>query len=315
MNDALAQSTHPQALSVARIALVAGLGITALKLSIFWLTHSVAVLSDALESIINVVAAGIMLYSIWYSARPADREHPYGHGKIEFMAVGMEGWLILVAGVLIAVEAVRRLFTPVELQRLEMGMWLLAGMTMLNATLAVYVWRAGVRLGHQVLVADGKHLMTDVASTGGVFVGLLLVHWTGYRQLDSLVAVGLAGAIMYTSWRLLWQSFHGLMDSTTQRESSAITDILNDEVARGQIVGYHKVRHRKSGAFHWVDMHLHVDGDLSVREGHELASRIEHRIELALGRANATAHLEPAENQARLAPDDPAATLPHSDTT
>ncbi|MEX0653087.1 MAG: cation diffusion facilitator family transporter [Phycisphaeraceae bacterium] len=311
MRDTPGNST--QAMRVARIALVAGLFITALKFAIFFITHSVAVLSDAMESIINVVAAGIMLYSIWYSSRPADREHPYGHGKIEFLAVGLEGWLILVAGTLIGFEAIRRLVAPVELQQLTLGLWLLGIMAVLNAALAIYVWRSGVRLNNQVLVADGKHLMTDVASTVGVFAGLLLVQWTDYQRLDSAVAILVAAIILFTSWRLLWQSFHGLMDRTSDQSTRTITAILDEEIAQGQILGYHKVRHRQSGAFHWVDMHLHVQGDMSIRAGHELASRIEGRIEKSLGQANATAHLEPADEQATLADDDPAAKLPRSD--
>ncbi|MFA9476703.1 cation diffusion facilitator family transporter [Phycisphaerales bacterium AB-hyl4] len=306
-------SNTKQAMRVARIALIAGLAITAIKFGIFFLTNSIAVLSDALESIINVVAAGIMLYSIWYGSRPVDRDHPYGHGKIEFMAVGLEGWLILVAGVLIGFEAVRRLISPAELQQLGLGLWLLGGMAVLNGALAVYVWRAGIRYRNQVLVADGKHLMTDVASTIGVFVGLLLVHYTGHQQLDSVAAILVAAAILFTSWRLLWQSFHGLMDRASPHDTQTITSILDEEIAQGHIAGYHKVRHRLSGGFHWVDMHLHVDGDMTIHQGHDLASRIEQRIQHALGQANATAHLEPIEDQANLTEDDPAATLPRSD--
>ncbi|HEX7011063.1 MAG TPA: cation diffusion facilitator family transporter [Phycisphaeraceae bacterium] len=280
---------------VARHALAAGAAIMLLKFGVFAITNSVAVLSDAMESIINVAAAAVMLYTIWYSNRPADSEHPYGHGKIEAMAVGLEGWLILIAGLVIGVEAIRRLITGTAPQELNLGIWLLAGVGVLDAALAVYVWRAGRRYHNATLIADGKHLMTDVASTVGVLAGLGLVQWTGRAWVDPLVAIVMASLIFFASWRLLWESFHGLMDTSDPADEQAILEILDEEVAQGTIHGYHKVRHRHSGPFHWVDMHLQVDGSISVRQGHELASRIEHRIEQRLGRANATAHLEPSD--------------------
>ncbi len=286
----------PNGIVIQRVALhaiLAGLVITVLKFGVFWLTNSVAILSDALESIINIVAAGVMFYSLWLSNRPADKEHPYGHGKAEFLAVGMEGWLILFAGLLIAIVAVRRLFTGVEPTRLGVGLWMLFGIGLLVAALAAYVWRAGIKYKCEPLVADGKHLMTDVASTAGVLFGLLLVRWTGWYWLDPVVAILVAGLCLCLSWRLLWQSIHGLMDTSDPEDDKAICAILNDEKDTGRIRGYHKVRHRHNGAFHWVDMHLQVGGAMSVADSHALASRIEGRVEAELGRANATAHVEP----------------------
>jgi cation diffusion facilitator family transporter len=277
-------------------ALVAGAVITLLKFSIFWVTNSVAVLSDALESIINVAAAAMLMYSIWLSNRPADHDHPYGHGKIEFLAVGLEGWLILLSGLLIAVEAIRRLLVGQAPRNLEWGIWLLAGVGVLSAILAAYVYTRGRQYNNATLIADGKHLLTDVASTFGVLLGLILVRWSGKYWVDSLVAIFMAGLILFVSWRLLWQSIRGLMDQSDPQDDARIRAILDDEQARGEIRGYHKVRHRHNGSFHWVDLHLQVDGHLSVAEGHALASRIEHRIEQTLGPANATAHLEPAES-------------------
>jgi len=286
----------PNQMYVERVALHAigaGLAITAMKFGIFWMTHSVAVLSDAMESIINIVAAGVMLYSVWLSNRPADEGHPYGHGKAEFLAVGMEGWLILFAGLLIAIEAVRRLFTGSEITHLDAGLWMLLGVGVISAVLAGYVWRSGRKYQCEPLVADGKHLMTDVVSTAGVLIGLLLVKWTGWHWLDSLVAILVAGLCLAVSWRLLWKSIHGLMDTSDPGDDSKVRSILDDEKTAGHILGYHKVRLRHNGPFHWVDMHLQVDGGMNVADSHTLASKIEGRIESALGRANATAHVEP----------------------
>jgi cation diffusion facilitator family transporter len=291
---------QPQAAQVRRVAmqtLVGGAIIMALKFALFAYTHSSAVLSDALESIINLVAAGAMVYTIWLANQPADREHPYGHGKVEFMAIGLEGWLILSAGVVMLYQAVYRLIWPVHADtvrdRWQIGAWLLAVVALLVAGLAGYVYYQGRRFGNATLLADAKHLFTDAGSTIGGVIALYLVRRTGWLRLDPLIAILMAGIVFFTSWKLLWQSVHGLMDSIDPNDEAAIFRILDEEVSAGAIKGYHKVRHRHSGAFHWVDLHLQVDGGLSVRESHEIASRIEHRIEQMLGEANATAHMEP----------------------
>jgi cation diffusion facilitator family transporter len=304
MPEPQADPKFPEIRRVATVALAAGVALTFVKLAIYWLTDSVAVLSDALESIINVAAAGVMLYSITQANRPADADHPYGHGKVEFLAVGLEGWLILLAGIVIAVEAIGRLFSGTGPQQLGLGLGLLAGVAVLDALLAGYVWQMGRRYHNDVLVADGRHLATDVVSTIGVLIGLALVRATGWDWLDPVVALVMAALIGAASWRLLWHSVQELMDRRDPEDDRLIRDILDEEVARGAIHGYHKLRHRHTGNFHWVDMHLHVDAAMTVADGHALASRIEHRIEQALGEANATAHLEPPQTTERTdAPD------------
>ncbi len=276
------------------VALFAGLAIMLLKLGVFVLTGSAAVLSDALESIINIVAAAMMLFSIWLANRPADAEHPYGHGKVEFLTLGIEGAMVLTAGIVIAGFGISRLINPVPLDNLDTGAWLLLGINLLNACLAIYVYVMGRRSRSPVLIADGLHLLTDVGSTLGAIVGLVLLQWTDYLRLDPIIALFLGVIIVATASRLLRQSLDGLMDRTDPEDQKLIESILDEEVSRSEIRGYHKVRHRHNGTFHWVDMHLQVDADLSVAEGHALASRIEYRIEQALGQANVTAHIEPA---------------------
>lgn len=274
-------------------AILVGVVVTVTKFAVFWWTNSVAIFSDALESIINIVAAVVLCYSLWLSNRPADKDHPYGHGKAEFLAVGMEGWLILFAGLLIAIEAVRRLFTGAEVTNLGSGLWMLLGIGLVSAALACYVWWSGRKYHCEPLIADGKHLMTDVASTLAVLLGLMLVRWTGWLWLDPVVAILVAGLCLFVSWRLLCKSIRGLMDASDPQDDRTIRAILDDEKRTGVIHGYHKVRHRHNGAFHWIDMHLHVDGSMNVADSHALASRIERRVEAELGRANATAHVEP----------------------
>lgn len=287
---------HPDLARIQRVAFLAlfvGIGITILKFTVFYMTRSAAVLTDAMESIINLFAAGVMIYSIRLANRPADREHPYGHGKVEFMAAGLEGGMILTAGLVIGYEAIHRLIWPVDLHRLDLGMAALTAIGSLSLMLAMYVYRNGKRYRSVTLIADGRHLFTDVGSTFGVLVGLAIVQLTGLEWVDPLVALAMAAIILWTSWRLLHESAAGLMDRVDDVDDDQIRRILDEEVAAGRIRGYHKVRHRHSGAFHWVDMHLQVDEHLSVRESHELASGIEHRIEERLGLGNATAHVEP----------------------
>jgi len=290
----------PHTAAARRVALVAvgvGLGITGAKFALFYFTSSVAVLSDALESIINVVAACMMLYATWYASRPADRDHPYGHGKIEFLAVGLEGWLILGAAVFIGYEAIARLISPQPVQHMVLGIVGLNVVGFVTLVLAIYLVRSGKRYDSPSLTADGKHLLTDAISTFVVGLGLLLVRWTGEPRLDPIIAIVVAACILFVSWRMLWQSAHGLMDRQDPKDNDRIRAILDEEVARGTIRGYHKLRHRHSGAFHWIDLHLQIDGDLSIRRGHDAASAIERRIEAAFraGQANATAHVEPAD--------------------
>ena len=296
MPDPEAQPEHIRIRRVAQYALIAGVAMTVLKFAVFVLTDSAAVLSDALESIINVVAAAMMLYSIWLANRPADREHPYGHGKIEFLVAGIEGGMIVLASIIIVVEATVRLISGATLDpdRLGVGLWCVVGISVLTLVLAAYILSAGKRYDSITLTADGKHLLTDFISTLGVMAGLLLVKVTGFFWLDPVVALLIAVGIFWTGRKLLRQAFDGLMDRSDPADNALIKTILDREKVDGNILAYHKVRHRHSGVFHWVDMHLQVDPQMSVVEAHQLASRIEHEIEESLGPGDATAHIEPA---------------------
>lgn len=284
----------------ARLVAVGGLiGVTVimgLKFLVFGLTGSTAVLGDALESLVNIAASTMVLISTCYASRPPDREHPYGHGNIEFVAVAVEGMMIAGTGVLIAYESMRRLVSQtVELQRLEVGLWLQAGVMVLMAGLAWGIWQAGRKLDSPTLMADGRHLGTDVVTTVGTLIGLAAVKLTGLHWLDPLIAIGIAMLIMVTGWRLMRESWSGIMDRIDEADDQIIRQVLAEARQAGQIESYHKLRHRHQGSFHWVEVHLQVNGEMTVSRAHDLASAIEHRIETALGRANATAHIEPAE--------------------
>lgn len=282
---------------VARISLVGAVVIMGLKFVVFGITSSAAVLSDALESIINVIVGVTLLYTLWLSQRPPDPKHPYGHGKVEFLAAGLEAWLILLAAGFIVYEAISRLFGDEGPRNLVVGVVLSALLAGLNGALALYVYRTGKKHDNLAVIANGKHLFTDVASTLAVMASLLIVHIFEKPWLDPVFALLLAGGILWTGLRLLWDSFDRLLDRSDPDDDRAIRGILDEAVATGEITDYHKVRLRHNGPFHWVDLHLQMKPHLTVVQSHQVASRIERAIEAELGgeigMANATAHVEP----------------------
>lgn len=310
MPEPQAHPELPHIRRVTRFIFVAAVVITLAKFFAYAISNSVAVLGDALESIINVIAAAMLAYTMRIANRPPDDEHPYGHGKIEFLAIGAEGCMILLAGVVILIEAVRRLFTQdgINKEHTTYSLVAIGIIALMTAALAIYALLAARKYESQNLMAHAKHLLTDVASTVAVFIGVALVTWTEKLWLDPIVAIIISIVILATSWRLLWRSLDGLMDRRCPEDDAVIAGILDDAVASRLIRGYHKVRHRHQGTFHWVDLHLQVDEHLSVRESHELASKIERQIENALGDGNATAHVEPydADYEARAAAADAA---------
>lgn len=286
----------PRVRRTALIALFGGLAISALKFSLFVYSNSAVVLSDALESLVNIAAAGVMLVSLAYADRPPDREHRYGHGNAQFMAIAFEGAMVLFAGMGIIAESVRRFAHPEPIHELEGTILALGAIAILVGLLGAGVYLTGRRLDNRVLKADGLHLLSDLATTAGALIGLMLVRATGVVWIDSASAVVLGVGILLAGWRLVRESFAGLMDRASPEDLAAVTAILNEEREAGVIEGFHKVRVRRSGNFPWIDMHIQVVGAMRVADAHEIASRIEGRIERALGGGDATAHLEPDED-------------------
>ncbi|MHB1157351.1 MAG: cation diffusion facilitator family transporter [Phycisphaerales bacterium] len=284
-----------KAVGVAKVTLIAGVVLLVVKLGVYGLTGSAAVLGDALESLVNIAAAIMAVFSTWYAARPPDEDHPYGHGKIEFVAASFEGTLIVVAGLAIGGEAVRRFVAGSEIQRIDAGLIALVVIAAMLIALAMYVYRSGKRCESDTLIAGGKHLATDAVTTLGVAAALVLVRWTGRQWIDSAAAMGLCVWVVWVGVGLIRKAINGLLDRIDETDDAAIKAILDDEVRTGRIMSYEKVRLRHQGAYHWVDMHLRFSPGMSVRDAHAAASEIEYRIEKKLGKANATAHIEPGE--------------------
>jgi cation diffusion facilitator family transporter len=296
---------------LARTALLGSVAIMAAKLGAFHVTGSAAVLGDALESLVNIAAGALVVFSVWYATRPADREHPYGHGKIEFVTAGVEGVLIIVAGLAVVAESARRLFVGATVQSPGLGAALLVAIGIVLAALGWHIARRGQALDSVALAADGRHLLTDAVTTLAVAAALAVVKLTGWAWIDAAAACILCAWITWTGIVIIRRSLHGLLDRIDPEDDAIIRAILDEQVAAGRIASYEKVRHRHHGADHWVDMHLRFDPAMTVRRAHEIASAVEHRIEQELGRANATAHIEPESDDQKepALGDGPAATI------
>lgn len=288
---------HVPAAEANAAVLSVGLGVALLivKFVAYFITGSAAIFSDALESIVNVLASSFALYSLALAHRPADEEHPYGHGKVEFLSVGFEGGMILLAALVIASRAIESLLRGPDLKDLEAGMLLMAIAMLVNGGLGFYLVQRGRRSGSMVLVADGKHLLTDAITSIVVLATLGFVRFTGWTWADPIAAIGVAGYIAIIATGLLSDSAAGLMDRQDREDDRLLRQILDAHVRDRQprICSYHKLRHRHSGRYHWVDFHIMVPADWDIRQGHNVASHIEFDIEQALGEGNATAHVEP----------------------
>lgn len=282
----------------ALFALVLAVVLVAAKFFAFFLTSSAAIFSDACETVVNVAAAAFAIYSLVVAHTPADRDHPYGHGKIEFFAGGFEGGMIVLASLFAIGKAVLTLIQGgLRPEGLNAGILILAGALALNALAGLYLLRVGRRSGSLTLEADGRHLLADAVTSVCALVALMLVRLTGKLWIDPAAAIVVAIYIAGIGVTLMRRSAAGLMDRQDKADQMLLQHILDAHVgAAGKaphICSYHKLRHRHSGRYHWVDFHVVVPADWDVRRGHEVASAIEYEIEQALGEGNATAHIEP----------------------
>lgn len=274
---------------------VGGLLMT-VKFVAYFLTDSTAILSDALESIINVVASGFALYSIYVSNQPPDTSHPYGHGKIEYFSVGFEGALIILAAVAILYKAIPAFFVERVLAQLNLGIILILGTSAINLVLGLFLIRTGRKTRSVPLEADGKHLLTDVYTSVGVVGGLLLVRFTGWQGWDALAACAVAVNIIFTGWRLVQESFGRLMDEADPVLLDRIVEILNAH-RRPDWIDIHQLRTRHYGDKVHVDFHLVVPRSFGLLQAHVEAEAIEEMIVDSLSEvAEAIVHVDPCED-------------------
>lgn len=271
--------------------------VLGLKYAAYRVTGSVALYSDALESIINVATALVAFYAIRVSLQPADAEHPYGHSKAEYFSAVFEGALIIVAALLILREAYGAYLAPRRIEAPALGLAINAGASALNALWAFLLIRRGRSLRSHALEADGRHLMADVVTSLGVLVGLLASVATGIPELDPALAALVALNILWSGWQVMRESVGGLMDQAAPPEMlTRIRDLISAH-ANGAIEA-HDLRTRHAGRMTFVDFHLVVPGNLSVSDAHDICDRIERAIRSEFEGAVVTIHVEP-ENKAK----------------
>ena len=273
--------------------------LMAIKFIAYFKTGSAAIFSDALESIVNVVASTFAGYSLFLAHQPADREHPYGHGKIEFLSAGFEGGMILLASLVIIAQALMEALRSggPSINNVDLGLVLTIAAGAVNALLGLFLLRAGRKQHSIALEADGRHLLTDAVTSAAVVIGLAAVKVWHWPYADPIAAFLIALYIAREAYGLLRRSAAGLMDEQDVADEILLRKILDSHVGKEgkspQICSYHKLRHRHSGRYHWVDFHIMVPADWDIAHGHQVASSIEYEIEQALGEGNATAHVEP----------------------
>jgi cation diffusion facilitator family transporter len=285
---------HP-GIRYAWLSLATSVGTIVLKLGAWHLTGSVGLLSDAIEGLVNVVAAIVALAVLMYSSHAPDREHNFGHEKAEYFSSGIEGALIFVAAGAIVWTAVPRLLEPQPLEQMGLGLVLAVIAAAANAACAWVMLRAARRHRSITLEADARHLIADVLTTAGVLVGVVLVVVTGWHRLDPLVALAVAVHILWTGWHLMVRSFEGLMDRAMPEEDLKIVrEVL--ETMRKEGADYHALRTRVAGSKSFANVHVLVPGSMSVHAGHDLVERIESEIRDKLPHVELLTHLEPLED-------------------
>jgi cation diffusion facilitator family transporter len=277
------------------LSIAAALATIALKTGAWWMTGSVGLLSDAAESSVNLVAAIVALFVLRVAARPADSGHPFGHTKAEYFSAAAEGQMIFVAAVLIIWSAVDRFLNPQPLQNVGIGLAVSVVASVINGAVAVVLLRAGRTHRSVTLEADGKHLLTDVWTSAGVVVGVLLVAVTGIERLDPVVAMLVGLNIVVTGWRLLMASANGLMDSALPKEECAaiarvLSGFTSDEVS------FHGLRTRTSGHRGFAEVHVLVPGAWSVQRSHDLVEEVEAAVTREVGDVTLVGHVEPVED-------------------
>ncbi len=255
-------------LKIQQWVLLVAVALFAIKLLAYFYTHAVTILSDALESVVNIIAAIITMYSLYVAAKPTDEDHPYGHGKAEFVAANIEGILIFIAAIVIIVKAIMQIIEPSPLTAVAKGTWMIAFTAVVNWIMGAICIRTGKKNNSLALIASGKHLQTDTFSTFAVVLSLLLVYITQWELLDSLVSLALGIFIGYTGFKIIRSSLAGIMDEADQTILKEIIDHVNT-ARHDDWIDLHNLRVIKYGGQYHIDCHLTVPWYYTVKEAHE----------------------------------------------
>lgn len=278
-----------------RLSFAFGLLMLAMKWYAYYLTGSTAILSDAAESVIHVIGVGFAVFSLWYSFQPADEEHTYGHHKISYFSAGFEGALIILAAIFIIYVSVKRLIFGIEISNLDKGTYFTFAASVINLILGLFLVWKGKKTNSIILVANGKHVLTDSWTSFGVVAGLLLTWLTGWLPFDPIVAIAAALNILWSGGKLVRQSVGGLMDEGDKKTAESIKNILNQETKRLGLE-YHQLRYRESGNVLWLEFHLLFPKNTLLEDSHKIATEMEMKLKTDLNAdVNVITHLEPLD--------------------
>jgi cation diffusion facilitator family transporter len=266
------------------------------KLGAYWVTGSAAILSDAAESVVHGFATGIAAISLWYAHRPADRQHPYGHGKIAFFSAGFEGALIFAAAAFIFYSSILSLIRGPELQQLGIGIAITGALGLVNLALGLALVTIGKKHNALILVANGKHVLTDMWTSLGVVIGVGIVWVTDILWLDPVIAMLVATNILVSGTALMLRAYHGLLDEADRDQTQTLMACLEEAVESGEISAYHQLRHRQTNDVMWVELHMLQPGEMPLDEAHRKVTVVEERLRDAFPayRVHVTTHIEPA---------------------
>jgi len=282
------------------LSIAAAVVTIGIKSGAWLLTGSVGLLSDAIESLVNLAAAILALIALTVAEQPPDEEHEYGHNKAEYFSSGIEGALIVVAAIAIAWTAIPRLFTPEPIEQVYLGAAVSGVASLINLGVAIVLRRAGKRHRSITLEADAQHLLADVWTSLGVIIAVVLVAFTGWYLFDPIIALVVAANIVWTGVRLMRRSAAGLMDASMEPEDVGKMEAVL-EGYRKQGIGFHALRTRKAGTRSFVTLHVLAPGGWSIKRGHDLVEEIEAKIRYAVPGVNVLTHLEPLNDPAAMA--------------
>lgn len=277
--------------TAALIAVIGSLVVFSIKLVAYFVSNSVALLSDALESVVNILASGMMFLSIYISEKPADDSHNYGHQKVEDISSAFEGIFILVAAILIVNAAAGRLFVPVELLEVNLGIGISAVATGINAGISILLTRTAKSSGSAALEGDAKHLLSDVISTLGIWIGLVIVQVTGWQIMDALLAFVVAILIARMGIGLILRSLQRLMDQSCVEEEAAIISVLEEH--KSNYIEFHDLKTRRQGNVVLAEIHLTVQDSMSVRKAHDIIDQIEENLKKDADHIRLIVHIDP----------------------
>ena len=291
-----------QAKTLLKLSVVAALAAIAMKTAAWWITGSVGLLSDAMESFVNLASALFAVLMVTIAERPADEDHPFGHTKAEYVSAVLEGVLVVLAALWIAREALPRLLHPVPLEGLGLGLGVSLLASLLNGLLAYHLLKEGRRHRSPALTADGYHVLSDVLTSLGVVLGVGLAGLTGLWVLDPLLALAVAGQILFLGYRIVRESVGGLMDEGLPPEEVERIRAFLQERIRGRALEVHDLKTRRAGPRSFLEFHLVVRGDTPVEEAHRLCDELERALAQAFPGLQATIHVEPEGERKRTNP-------------